>query len=66
MTACAEEMLEEWNAKARQGQPLDIAQEMMRLTLRIVSKTLFSREVGADSEKMGRAGYGQDNVQGHL
>lgn len=42
MTAATAEMLEGWEAAAAGGDPIDIAQAMMHLTLDIVSKTLFS------------------------
>lgn len=37
------------------GETLDIAHEMMRLTLAIVGKTLFDADVEADAEEIGRA-----------
>ena len=37
------------------GQPLDVLQEMMRLTLAIVAKTLFSTEVDAEADEIGLA-----------
>jgi cytochrome P450 len=37
------------------GQTFDVAQEMMRLTLAIVSKTLFDADVEADADEVGRA-----------
>ncbi len=39
----------------RDGQQLDVAQEMMRLTLRIVSKTLFNTELGGEAEELTEA-----------
>lgn len=42
MTAATEAMLEQWESRADSGEPFDVADEMMRLTLDIVSKTLFS------------------------
>ena len=42
-------------ASWHEGQNLDIAQGMMGLTLRIVSKTLFSTELGTESQDLTRA-----------
>lgn len=42
MTAATEAMLNRWEPRADSGEPFDVAEEMMRLTLDIVSKTLFS------------------------
>lgn len=42
MTAATEAMLERWQPRADSREPFDVAEEMMRLTLDIVSKTLFS------------------------
>jgi len=39
----------------RDGQQLDMAQEMMRLTLRIVAKTLFNTELGEDVHELTHA-----------
>jgi len=39
----------------RSGQVLDLHQEMMRLTLAIVGKTLFDTDVEGDSSEIGRA-----------
>ena len=48
MTAEATSAAEKW----RDGEQLDVAKEMMALTLRIVSKTLFSAELGGQVEKL--------------
>ncbi len=37
------------------GAPVDVADEMMRLTLRIVAATLFSMDVGDEIARLGRA-----------
>src|SRR5918996_6552631 len=49
------EMLERWEGAAHRGEALDVASEMMELTLRIVGWTLLSTEVGPDSPAVGRA-----------
>jgi cytochrome P450 len=51
MTGFAETMLTSW----RDGETRDIHQDMMRLTLRIVAKVLFSIEVAETSEKIAAA-----------
>ncbi|HSP67874.1 MAG TPA: cytochrome P450 [Bryobacteraceae bacterium] len=42
---------EQWKS----GQPLDVLQEMMRLTLAIVAKTLFSTQVDSEADEIGAA-----------
>src|SRR5918912_1679422 len=51
MAAFAERSLGEW----RDGQTIDVHEEMMRLTLEIVAKCLFGADVGAEAEDVGRA-----------
>jgi len=51
MVRFTERLLTEW----RDGETRDIHAEMMRLTLQIVSKTLFDAEVGGDTREVGRA-----------
>ncbi len=51
MVAEAAAMRDSW----RDGEQLDLAQEMMRLTLRIVSKTLFNTELGAEVQELTEA-----------
>lgn len=52
MIDCAEEVLLNW----KDGETRDVHAEMMRLTLEIVTRTLFSAGAGdAEAEKVGRA-----------
>lgn len=51
MTHYADDLSEQW----RDGDELDIDQEMMRLTLRIVAKTLFDSDVVDEADKVGKA-----------
>ena len=51
MVECAARAAARW----RQGETLDIAREMTRLTLAIVGKTLFYADVEADADDVGRA-----------
>jgi cytochrome P450 len=51
MAAFAERSLEGW----RNGQTIDVHEEMMRLTLEIVARCLFGADVGAEAKDVGRA-----------
>src|SRR5918994_3794523 len=51
MASFAERALKGW----REGETVDIQEEMMRLTLEIVAKCLFDADVGAEAEDVGRA-----------
>jgi cytochrome P450 len=51
MVQYARRMLENW----RDGEPRDAHQEMMRLTLQIVGKTLFDADVARDAQDVGRS-----------
>ena len=55
MVACAEETTERWRTRARAGQPVEAASEMMRLTYRIVGKCLFGTELGQDARAVEEA-----------
>jgi cytochrome P450 len=55
MTDITLEMLEQWDAPAREGRPFDVAAEMMRLTLRIVGRALLSLEMGAQADTVARS-----------
>ncbi len=48
MVSCTQDMLEEWR-RLPAGQVLDAADEMMKLTLRIVGLALFSLDVSAET-----------------
>jgi len=51
MTACTERSIAEW----QDGQTLDLAEEMMALTLAIVGKTLFGADIQAEATEVGEA-----------
>lgn len=55
MTAATVVMLEQWHSYAQRGQPLDIAEEMMRLTLQIVGEALFQIDLSNGAERIGQA-----------
>lgn len=51
MTECALQTRDQW----RSGEIYDIAREMNRLTLAVVSKTLFSADVSSEADQIGAA-----------
>jgi cytochrome P450 len=51
MTAYAAKTSQAW----RDGETLDVSEEMMRLTLGIVGKTLFDADVASDAQEVGEA-----------
>ena len=53
MVRCANEMLDDWDQ--RDNRKIDIHDEMMRLTLRIVGHALFSTELSHDAGDLGPA-----------
>ncbi|MBW4607919.1 MAG: cytochrome P450 [Hassallia sp. WJT32-NPBG1] len=55
MTDATAEMLQEWQLKFLQGEPLNVAAEMVRLTLRIACQTLFSTDVRDKTDAVGQA-----------
>jgi cytochrome P450 len=55
MTGVTAAMLERWQTAAESGQPLDIVAEMMRLTMSIIVKTMFSTDVDDEIETAARA-----------
>ena len=55
MAEAAAVMIERWRPAAARGAALDIAHEMMMLTMEIVGKALFSRDLGDQADELGRA-----------
>jgi cytochrome P450 len=55
MTRATLAMLEGWEALASDGATLDIAEEMMRLSLRIVAEALFRADMDVDIEQFEQA-----------
>src|SRR5499427_612913 len=51
MVQYTQQMLESW----RGGEERDVHQEMMRLTLQIVAKTLFNADVARDAQEVGKS-----------
>ena len=55
MTEATLAMLDRWQGAIAQQQPLDIAHEMMQLTLEIAGKTLFSTDLTGEARAVGDA-----------
>jgi cytochrome P450 len=55
MTATTSHVLRQWEVYARERQVFDIAEEMTNLTLQIVSKSLFSVDMNAQTHHFGQA-----------
>lgn len=54
MAACTDEMVRDWRARPG-GERFDLHREMMRLTLRIVGKTLLSVDLDGEARAVGEA-----------
>ena len=55
MSEAAEEVMGRWEPAAESGQPIDVAREMMRVSLLIVIKAFFSTDFRGDISEMSRA-----------
>lgn len=55
MVRAAEDTVRSWTEVAKRGGTLDVAAEMMRLTLRIAGETLLSTDVTNDAAAVGRS-----------
>jgi cytochrome P450 len=55
ITGSVSAMLQRWETAARAGETLDIVPEMMRLSLSILGKTLFSIDLDQEAEKVAPA-----------
>jgi cytochrome P450 len=55
MTRAACAVLERWQPALQRGEPIDVDQDMMRLTLEIVGRALFSIDLTGDADAVGRA-----------
>lgn len=56
MSEVVEQRLAGWEAACAAGRPVDVGEEMMSLTLRIIAKTMFSLSIGdAELDEMARA-----------
>lgn len=57
MVALANDTADRWESAARDGQTLNAASEMMRLTLQIVGRTLFTMDIRDEANVIGKALY---------
>ncbi len=55
MTAAAEKALESWRPAASEGRMVDISREMMRLTLDVACRSLFSVDITGEASAIARA-----------
>lgn len=55
MVSLTEDMMRAWERHADRGEPVDVAEEMTALTLRIVAKTLMSADVDGRESAVGRS-----------
>jgi cytochrome P450 len=55
MVRATQEMAESWESASRIGEPIDVADEMMRLTMRIVGETLLGTDVTGEASDVGAA-----------
>ncbi|HEY1351978.1 MAG TPA: cytochrome P450 [Ktedonobacteraceae bacterium] len=55
MTSAALKMLEDWQPAIKAQKPINMDEEMMRLTLQITSKALFSLDIADTSNPFGQA-----------
>jgi cytochrome P450 len=51
----AERTAERWSALSDSGERVDVAQEMAGLTLQIIGRTMLSRDVALEADRVGRA-----------
>lgn len=54
MVECAERLLAEWDERASRG-PIDVSEDMMRLTLWVVGGALFKSDFQAEAEVIGHS-----------
>ena len=57
MTDGTAKLIERWQPQQQSGDPIDVADEMMRVTLGIVGQALFSQDLAGDATDVGRAMY---------
>jgi cytochrome P450 len=55
MVTATEQLAQSWEPAARRGDPIDVADEMMRLTMRIVGETLLGTDVTGEASDVGAA-----------
>lgn len=55
VTTASREMLLDWDKSEQRGEPIDVAAEMMRLTLKVVGSALFSSDLLDEAEVIDQA-----------
>ena len=55
MTEATDAMRSRWQVYARSGEPLDVAEEFVALTLRIVGRALLGIDLGGEADQIGPA-----------
>ncbi len=55
MVRCTEDMLDRWDREVAAGESFDLHREMMRLTFRVVGRTLLSTELDGEARAIGEA-----------
>jgi cytochrome P450 len=55
MVAASEQVAQSWEPAAERGEAIDVADEMMRLTMRIVGETLLGTDVTGEASDVGPA-----------
>jgi cytochrome P450 len=55
MVEVIEAMLDRWQAAAVSGQPLNMDEEMMRLTMSVIGRAMFSVDLGEEMAEVGQA-----------
>lgn len=55
MVGATQQSVASWQAAAARGESLDMAEEMMQLTLRIAGETLFSQDISTQGDAIGGA-----------
>jgi cytochrome P450 len=55
MARKAERTAERWREHATRGEPVEVADEMMRVTLDIIAQTMLSRDIDNDADRIGHA-----------
>jgi cytochrome P450 len=55
MTDLTGQMLDRWQQYANTNQAIDVSDEMMHLTLMIISRTMFGADLGAEANRIGQA-----------
>ncbi len=54
MTSATADMLEQWESNSKNGLPLNVADEFMRVTLEVVSRAMFSTDAAGFAGEIGR------------